>query len=143
MLRTNFTQIKPDNMKQLQRERAAKLLLIFVTLLTGVQTSITLIPGMGPHTQTLVSAIVLYLVSIMTLLRQHASNEISNQSTVPTWIIIAIATIGGLNDIFNLVHFSEFVDQCIRFGITFSTFMLNLLSKVLYPTLQTNKTSNP
>ncbi len=126
-----------------KKERIATLLLIMVTIITGFQGFIPSIPGVNQHTQTLLSAIALYLVSALTTWRQFISQEIANNAVKATLVVAIVATVGGLNDIFNIIHFSEVADQWIRFGITFITFMLNLLSKILWPTPITGRTSNP
>lgn len=119
------------------KTQTAGLLFIIITILTAFQGFIPSIPSINEHTITLISAITLYLVSTLTLWRQTISNEIGNAATTATWIVVIIASIGGLNDILNIVHFSETVDQWVRFGITFTTFVLNLISKLLWPTPDT------
>lgn len=113
---------------------------MLVVLLTAFQGLIPTLPITNNHTITLVSAIAMFLVSGFTAWKQYLSEEIANASLRPTLIVAIIATIGGLNDVFNVVQFSETADQWIRFAITFITMGLSLVSKILWPTLQT-KTS--
>ena len=113
------------------------MLFILITILTAFQGFIPAIPGINEHTTTLISAITLYLVSSLTLWRQTISNEIANAAKKATWIVVIIASIGGLNDILNIIQLNETVDQWVRFGITFTTFVLNFVSKLLWPTPET------
>ncbi len=121
----------------MKNTKIAGLLFIFITVLTAFQGFIPSIPGINEQSVTMLSAITLYLVSTLTLFRQTISNEIDNTAKNATWVVVIIATIGGLNDILNIVHFSETVDQWLRFAITFTTFILNLISKLLWPTPET------
>ncbi len=121
----------------MNNKKIAGLFFILITILTAFQGFIPSIPGINDHTITLVSAITLYLVSTLTLFRQTISDEIANAAKTATWIVVIIASIGGLNDILNIVQLSETVDQWVRFGITFTTFVLNLISKLLWPTPET------
>ena len=128
-----------STMTTMTKEKSAKLLFLFITIFTAFQGFIPSIPNIGAHTTTLLSAIVLYAVSIMTLIRQSISEQIDNDAKKVTWFVILIASIGGLNDLTNLIHFSEATDQWVRFGITFTTFVLNLVSKIVWNTPETGK----
>lgn len=82
----------------------------------------------------------MFLVSGLTTWKQFLSNEIDNAALKPTIIVAIIATIGGLNELFNVVHFSAVADQWVRFTITLITMFLNVASKILWPTTETKTT---
>ena len=110
---------------------------VTVVFLTTFQGLIPSMPFKDPGTITLVSAITLYLVTALTVWKQTLSNQIDSVAKWPTIIVGVVATIGGLNDLVGLVPISEILGQWLRFGITFITAFLNVLSKVLWPTSQT------
>lgn len=118
-------------------EKMTNLFTLIVVILTAFQGLIPTIPVQSPHTVTLLSAIAMFLVSGFTALKQWASNEINNGALTPTLIVTIIAILGGVNDIIDIVHMSETVDQWVRFGLTFVVMSLSLASKILWPTIET------
>lgn len=109
-----------------------------VAVLTIIQG---LLPSMGALIQaasmTIVSAIVMFLVSALTTWKQALSTEVQNKAVIPTIIVAVVATLGGLNDLFNVVPIGELTGQWIRFIITAATAVLNIASKIFWPTEQT------
>ena len=102
-----------------------------ITILQG------LVPAMplGAETTVLISAILIYVASILTAIKQAVSVEIkTRKALVYSIILVLIATIGGLNDVLNVVHLNDLLAQWLRFGITGSILILNLASKTLFPT---------
>lgn len=108
-----------------------------VVFLTAFQGMIPTLPITNAGTITLISAITMFLVSSLTVWKQTLSKEINNEAILPTIAVAIIATLGGLNDLLGVLHFSEIVGQWMRFTITFITMGLNLISKMLYPTPET------
>lgn len=115
-----------------------------VTLFTWIVVFFTAFQGMIPNlpigneaTVTLISAITMFLVSSLTIWKQTLSKEINTEAIVPTLAVAIVATLGGLNELLGVFHFSEVVSQWLRFAITFITMGLNLVSKMLYPTAET------
>lgn len=114
-----------------------KLTNVFTLLVLALTTFQGLIPAMPIQSVTLVSGITMFLVSGLTAWKQYLSVEIDNSSLSPTLFVAILATLGGLNDLFNVVHISGSSAQWIRFGITFATAFINLASKILWPTPDT------
>ena len=110
-----------------------KLLNLFTVLVMIFTLFQGLIPNLPISDTTVISAVVMFLVSALTAWRQAFSQNISSTSLWPTIIIAIIATLGGLNDLFNIVKISEVVGQWIRFSITAVIATLNLLSTILWP----------
>jgi hypothetical protein len=81
----------------------------------------------------IVSAALLAVVSVFTILKQRTSVEINNQSVTYTYILIGAAALGGLNEIIGIVHFDAQWQNILR-SITVSLIgLLNLTSKTLFP----------
>jgi hypothetical protein len=109
-----------------------------VTVLTIIQG---LLPSMSTmvaaSTMTIISAVLLFLVSGLTTWKQALSTEVQNKAMIPTIIVAVVATLGGLNDMFNVIPISAVAGQWIRFVITGITAILNIASKIFWPTDQT------
>jgi len=110
-----------------------KLLNLFTMLVAIFTLFQGLIPSLPIPDTTVVSAIVMFLVLALTAWRQAFSQIINNAALWPTIIIAAIATIGGLNDLFGVFSISDIAGQWIRFSITALTAVLNLLSTTFWP----------
>lgn len=110
-----------------------KLLNLFTMLVAIFTLFQGLIPSLPIPDTTVVSAIVMFLVLALTAWRQAFSQIINNAALWPTIIIAAIATIGGLNDLFGRFSISDIAGQWIRFSITALTAVLNLLSTTFWP----------
>lgn len=121
------------------REKIAFLLTIACAFLTMFQGLIPtpMFPVQDPATVTIISAITIYAVATLTAWKQALSKEINNKALLLTFGAAIAVTLGGLNDLFPLIHFSEVFSQWLRFGITFIIMGINILSKVLYPTDKT------
>ena len=111
----------------------SKLLNLFTMLVAIFTLFQGLIPSLPIPDTTVVSAIVMFLVLALTAWRQAFSQIINNAALWPTIIIAAIATIGGLNDLFDVFSISNIAGQWIRFSITALTAVLNLLSTTFWP----------
>ena len=122
------------------RSKITTLFTLLVVLLTAFQGLIPTLPISNVSVIATISAITMFLVSGITTWKQFLSNEIDNAALKPTIIVAIIATIGGLNELFNVVHFSAVADQWVRFAITLITMFLNVASKILWPTTETKTT---
>lgn len=122
------------------KTKTVNLLTLLVVIVTAFQGLIPTMPMPNVNTVTLISAIAMFLASALTIWKQTLSEEISNNSLVPTYIVAAAATLGLLNELFNVIPFKPPTDQWIRFSITAVTMVLNLASKVMYPTYETTST---
>jgi hypothetical protein len=119
------------------KSKVVNIFTLLVLALTAFQGLIPTMPLSNPATLTLVSAIVMFLVSALTAWKQALSVEIDNAGIWPTLIVAIVATIGGLNDLFQVIPFGQNTSQWVRFGITFLTMIINLASKVIWPTAET------
>jgi hypothetical protein len=81
----------------------------------------------------IVSAALLAVVSIFTILKQRSSVEINSQSVVYTYILIGVAALGGLNEIVGIVHFDGQWQNILRSIIAALIGILNVTSKALFP----------
>ncbi|HEY8690571.1 MAG TPA: hypothetical protein VIM07_15145 [Chitinophagaceae bacterium] len=81
------------------------------------------------------SAVLLSIVSIFTILKQRTSVEINDKNAVKfTWLLIAIAGLGGINEIMGIVHFNDQLQNILRSVVAAAIGLLNLASKNLFPT---------
>lgn len=110
---------------------------LLVIVLTTFQGLIPTLPVSDTSVITILSAIIMFLVASLTAWKQLLSVEIRNGGLWPTIILGLIATIGGLNDVLNVLTIGQLTGQWIRFGITASLMILNMISKILWPTPQT------
>lgn len=115
----------------------AKLTNIFTLLVIMFTTFQGLIPALPIPDVTLISAVTLFAVTALTAWKQFVSVEIDDKALYPTLVIAIVATLGGLNDLFGVIKFSEVTGQWIRFSVTFLIAFLNLASKLLWPTEET------
>ena len=119
------------------KSKIINLFTVLVIVLTAVQGLIPAIPLANEVTITIVSSVVMFLASSLTVWKQTLSVEINNSAMGPTIFVAIIATIGGLNDVFGVIHISDAFGQWIRFGITAITMVLNMVSKIMWPTPET------
>lgn len=124
-------------MSNVANSRVTAMFTLLVVLFTAFQGVIPAIPLSNQTAITVLSSVTMFLVSALTLWKQWLSNEINNKSLKPTLIVTIVATLGLLNDLFGVVHISGLAGQWVRFGLTFITMFLNLISKVMYPTEET------
>jgi predicted anti-sigma-YlaC factor YlaD len=112
---------------------------------TGLGIVLTVIQGLMPDlgkllpsgTTVVISAILMFLASGVTVWKQALSTEIDNKALYPTIVVAIVATLGGLNQLFDLVKIADSTGQWIRFSITAVTMILNLSAKIFYPTSET------
>lgn len=124
-------------MSAINTKKVVNILSVLAIVFTAIQG---MIPTMPMPDTTIVSAIVMFIVTGLTIWKQALSKEIDNNALIPTIIVAAIATIGGLNELLKVFHFTDVAGQWIRFVITSITAILNVLSKIIWPTPDT-KTS--
>ncbi len=117
--------------------KVSAVITILVLFLTTFQGMIPAIPISNPSITAVVSAIVMYLVSTLTVWKQYTNKEIANKSLNPTLIVAIVATLTGIVDLFKIIDFNHVAGQWIRFGFTFIIMFLNILSKIMYPTEET------
>lgn len=118
-------------------KKIVNFLSILAIALTAIQG---MVPSMPITDTTVVSAVLMFLVSGATIWKQALSKEIDNNALIPTIMLAIAATLGGVNDLLKLIPFSEITGQWIRFGVTASTALLNVLSKSIWPTPETKST---
>jgi hypothetical protein len=120
------------------RKQLSDLFTVLVLILTTFQGIIPTMPIPSPSSVTLVSAVVMFLVTGLTAWKQYLSVDISNAAMTSMLVVAVIATLGGLNDLFSVIHFGSTAGQWIRFSVTAVTMILNVLSKTLWPAPQQN-----
>ena len=126
------------NYSEMKNEKVINFFTLAVAALTVIQG---MLPSMNAlisaDSMTITSAVVMFLVSGLTTWKQALSDEVQNKAMIPTIVVAVIATFGGLNDLLGVFHFSELTGQWIRFTITVITAILNITSKIFWPTDQT------
>jgi len=127
-------------MSNASKSKVTTLFTLLVVFLTAFQGLIPTIPTNDAAVLSVVSAVTMFLVSGLTAWKQFLSNEIDNKAVNPTILVAILATVGGLNELFDVVHISALADQWVRFGITLITMFLNVASKILWPTAETKST---
>lgn len=120
-------------MSTLQKNNLAAIITLLVLSLTAFQGLIPTIPIKNPATLAAISAVVMFLASGLTAWKQYVSTKISNAAINATLFVFVLSLIGGFNDLFSVISFGDVANQWIRFALTFLTFVVNLASKVLYP----------
>lgn len=121
-------------MATLTRSGLTRLFTLILVVLTTLQASVPSYPISNPSTKAIIEAVFMFLVVGFTAWNQYLSVEVRNGAIWPTIIIAIIASIGGLNDLINVVPLSPVAGQWIRLAISGITTILNLASKSLWPT---------
>lgn len=121
----------------MKKTNAIGVITIIVLLLTTLQGLIPTIPITNETTITIFSAVILFVVNGLTLIKNYLSIEINNVANKAALILLIVAILGGLNDLFGVISFSDTVSQWLRFGLTFVIAFLNLAAKLLFPTPET------
>lgn len=93
--------------------------------------------NLTPVGLTWVSAGVLLAINIETTVKQYLSNEISNNATRLSWVLLAITLLGAVNDFANVVPIPAGPAQTIRLCISILVTFLNVASKQIWPTAAT------
>ncbi|HRN80163.1 MAG TPA: hypothetical protein PKY29_04405 [Ferruginibacter sp.] len=110
-----------------------KLISSLVLILTALQGLIPFVPEVSGAFQVTASAIMMFLVQALTAWRQHVNSAIDVMAERFTFGMFLLATLGGLNELFNVVAIPEAAGQWIRFGITAATAIINLISPLVWP----------
>jgi len=121
-------------MQQITRSGVTRLFTGILVFLTTVQAAVPQMPISNESSRAIVSAILMFLVVAFTAWKQYLSVEIRNAAIWPTVIVAVIATLGGLNDLINVIPLSPTTNQWVRLIITTITMMLGIFSKSLWPT---------
>ena len=124
-------------MSATQKNKWANVFTVFVLVLTVFQGLIPSMPIDNTVLLATISAITMYVVNGLTIWKNFLSNEIDNTANRPALILAIIATLSGLNDLFDVITFSDVTGQWIRFAITLLSAILTLISKLFYPTENT------
>ncbi len=119
-------------------KKAIIILTLAAYILTAIQFAIPTLKLAEPS-QMIFSAVVMFLVSAVTIWKQKLSEYINTKALWPTIILAIIATLGGLNEFIKEVPINEVAGQWIRFGITVITAGLNGLSETIFPKKQPNQ----
>lgn len=106
------------------------------TLLKGIDTS--------GSTQELAAGILITIAAAFTVLYQRVSIEVKSQSAVIlTWVLFAIAILGGLNkNVLEYLHFGDKWDIILRNTISFLFNVLVVVSKNFFPSDEAKTLAN-
>lgn len=104
-----------------------------IGLLIGVQALTMAIPD--EKIQKITSGTVMFLACILAGFSQYLSVEIKKGAMTLPAIILVVAILGGFLDYAKLLPFNDTVGMWIRFGISIGIYVLNEISKKLFPTL--------
>lgn len=115
------------------KTRWANILTTLVAIIAIVQGGMLTNPPFTNQAVLVLGAIFTYLTLAGTAWKQYLSPEVSNTGTKVTIWIAIIATIAGLADLLPIVHFPDTVVQWIKWGISISMMIINILSKQLFP----------
>ena len=114
------------------KTRIANILTALAFVFATVQTFLTN-PPFTAGTIAVVGAIMTYAVLLTTTWKQYLSPEVTNAGArVTLWIALA-ATLTGVLDMLNVIHFSAIASQYIKWGITVIVAIINILSKQIFP----------
>ena len=119
-------------MNAAQKTRIANILTALATVFALGQTFLTS-PPFSPSAIAIGTALLTYAVLISTTWKQYLSPEVTNAGARVTIWIAAAATLTGILDLMNIIHFSAVVSQYIKWGITVTVAIMNILSKQLFP----------
>lgn len=104
-----------------------------VFIATSLQLSLPMLK-LDEATSGIATAILLSIATVFTLLRQRASIEIDKKAQYLTWVLVSIAVLGGVNEVFKWIPFSGETGDTLRNVIAFLINLLNIVSKQLFPT---------
>jgi len=109
--------------------------LVFLTTFQGA------IPQFFPiaNSQAIASAVILFAVVGITAWQQYLSVEVKNSALWPTLIVAILATLGGLNNLLNVVIVSTHLNHIIGLSLTVLITALSVLSKTLWPTVASSQ----
>lgn len=109
---------------------------IYTTLTFVFAFMQTLLPSMGftEFTSSIVTTVLVTLVSVFTIKKQRISIEINNKAQIVTWVLIAVAALGGLNQLLDVVNLSDIWQGRLRTIVAALIGILNIVSKNLFPT---------
>lgn len=116
------------------KEKFLKIVTSLVIVLTTVQFYIPQMPQTNPEFIKVLSALIMFHCTALTAAKQWLSAEIQNKAMRSTLVIVALAIIGGANDLFNVIHLPDITNQWIRFGLTAAAAIINVYSKTMFPT---------
>lgn len=121
-------------MPTISRSEVTRIFTGILVFLTTVQAVVPQMPITNPNTKAILEAIFMFLVVGFTAWKQYLSVEIRNAAIWPTIIIALIATLGGLNDLLNVIPMSDVTSQWVRLAVSTISVMLSLFSKTFWPT---------
>lgn len=116
------------------RKTILAIIAVFVLILTAFQGLIPTITWVPQEQLTIYGSITFVVVNILTVWKQYLSASVATGPAIKRTLIVAlIATVAGLLDVTNLVHFPGHWGDIIRFIFTLIAMVLNLLSKQMFP----------
>lgn len=114
------------------KSRWANVITALVSIIAVGQT-VVMSPPFTPHTVYVFGIVATYLSLTLTKWKQYLSPDVSKVGeNITIWIAIG-ATIMGILDLINVFSFSAEVNMWIRWSITVSMTVINIISKQLFP----------
>lgn len=121
-------------METTSNSRILRIISILVLMLTTFQFLIPEMPVTDTSKITIVSAVTMFLVTVLTYIKNWLSDAVAKSAQWATTIIVAIAVAGAVNEyLLPVIKFSSSTAQWIRFCITLLIALLNVLAKELFP----------
>lgn len=121
----------------MSKERVYMLITLVAAYLQGV-----VVPSLhlSDAWSFIVTSLLLMIAAVFTIKKQRVSIEVNSKAKTYTWILIALAVLGGINEILasnyfpEAIHFEEKTTTMLRNGVAGLFGLMNVFSKVLFPT---------
>lgn len=100
---------------------------------TGLAVGFAFLQTIFPESPIL-TLVCLTLASAFTFLKQRESIEVRSKSAIYTYLGLGVIMLGGVNDLFNIVHLAPETDLIIRKIVAAALGLFNIFLKELFPT---------
>lgn len=90
--------------------------------------------GLSETASMLVTSFVLAAISVFSKLSQKANREVNDKAQVLLNILIAVAILGFINDVFSVIKLDNKWMNIARIAIAFAINYTNVIAKNLFPT---------
>ena len=127
-------------MNKATKSRWANILTTIVAVIAIIQGGMLTNPPFTEKMVIVLGAIFTYLTLAGTAWKQYLSPDVSDTGAKVTIWIAVIATIAGLTDLLPFISLPETTTQWVKWAISISMMVINILSKQLFPSeLQKDK----
>ncbi len=115
------------------KARWSNILTSLVAVIAIIQGGMLTNPPFTDKSVFVLGAIFTYLALAGTAWKQYLSPDVSKTGQKVTIWIAIVATIAGLTDLLPAVNFPDTVAQWVKWGISITIMVINVLSKQLFP----------